>query len=378
MTNILKRIGALLIAACIFGACDGAGAGNVEHKPVGGAAPANIAAPSQVVLLPKSYREKDEWRDVNEMCGYLGKSVEYIMNNRKTEDGSLCSYDYVKKDGAERLFFYPDVPNYSMLALLAPLAEEEEPRSQAVLARKYNNGSLARNAEEGKEIYGREAERRDSDGIGGGYYLYAFDDGVEARFYVASDESGRWVGIAVCHAGVDDTALEKFASGFGDGYGAWKEAISDDVILDAKESEKPEWEGARRFMSYIGRSFDEIKAEFPTLEPYYIDDPNAQMCEHGLKDEKTGLSFGAPLNKDACTYCAVPYDALLDGLIREDGTVAREDLLTYWPASHGWSNADGSCDTSHYSFRFDGIEIYVPADNTDGILPEGTEISIFG
>ncbi|MDR0570227.1 MAG: hypothetical protein LBG71_03270 [Clostridiales Family XIII bacterium] len=322
------------------------------------------ALPQTPSLKSDESDESDEsgknWECVERLSRYLGRSIDDILYGGEES----CEIAYVKENATEYIFL--ETPSTSTVrAIFDGPVWDGNSRCKAVLARDYQ--SAAQDLEYVKKQYGNNMEWRETGGSRG-YCAYAFKEGAEARIYPVSGGTRDWLGIIVCETGAEDMDFEKYLT-----VHPFKsvDGIPQYRVIDVAEREKPEWENARRFMSYIGKSFEEIKADFPNLEHY----EDSEYEEYGMTDKETGAIFIDDGGNGRCSYCEIPQGFFFEGLLREDGTASREDLMSYWPVEHAWYKTDG-CAGSWYKFLFDDMGISLRSYWADGSIYSGGTVYI--
>jgi hypothetical protein len=130
-------------------------------------------------------------------------------------------------------------------------------------------------------------------------------------------------------------------------------------LLDTELLTRPEWSAVGKYISYLGKTWDEIKKDYPETE--YLEE-----YWYGV-DPKTKIRFVLPIDS-TCVGVYVPIKMLFP---ETEGTLSRKEFTDIFHANHTWNVDEYTC----YIYEFPGINIYIHS-KLDGSVSEDTFVQI--
>lgn len=295
-------------------------------------------------LNPTESEEAPERTYINELIGaYLGKSATEIVS----KTGYQASY--IKIGDRESLILYDGGLDIRSLVFSQSVWNEDSQCIGIYVSKPSVRGypTLFESMFRIKEIFGKAATWRESENEWYPYYLYDFNDNTEVKFFTDDD------GVLL----QDGDLLIKYADA-----DIYRKPLTDayeDALLDAELLTRPEWSTVSKYMSYLGKTWSEIKKDYPETaynEEYW----------YGV-DPKTGIMFVLPID-GTCDELFVPIEMLFSEINR---TVSRKEFEEILNANHKWYVDE----STFYAYKFPGINIFI-SSKLDGTVLEDTLVEI--
>lgn len=295
-------------------------------------------------------KEKSTWEYLNGKIAYLGK------NALQTVSETGYQIDYKKIGESECLILHDGGVDICSLVFSDDVWDETS-RCTAVFVNNafYSRDpeALPENARQLKAMFGEPASRFDDANSGKTYYKYVFDD-IEIRFYTyETGELPAEKDILIKTVGTEIGFLPPVD-------------VYERVFIDIGRLERPEWEQVNKYAAYIGKTWDEVKTDYPDME---------YSSEYGCGiDKNTDTMFNFQSIKSTCENIYVPAGIFFSYI--KQWPITREVLVTHWLEDCGWyCEYGGDGPIYFYEYNFPDILISV-ASESDGTIPEKFFIGI--
>jgi hypothetical protein len=199
-----------------------------------------------------------------------------------------------------------------------------------------------------EEAYGEPTAWQETQNGESAFYQYLFDDNIEVRFYANSEGMLPDKNMLVKLADTDEL------------YGNIDFAYGEIDFLPPSTRDGNEWENMNRYISYMGKTLEEIHIDYPELEysteTFYYEDNNS------------GVRFAVSDN-NRCETVSVPASLILAGL--GENPVTRKRLSDNFKTGYSWY-VEEYC---FYLYVFEDFFIYIVSD-IDGTIPMNCSIDI--
>jgi hypothetical protein len=307
----------------------------------------DFSEPVSPALNPPEQREAPLWEYINDKTVYLGKSAFEIVSEIE------YSVDYKKVDGSERLILHDGSNIYSFVFSNDVWEDGSHCIGVYIVPSVHDLVMLPENTHQMKNMFREPSSWHGDESEGMAYYRYVFDN-IEIRFY--ADESGELLADGNMLVKTVDSEMgseppvDLYARAF----------------IDIEQREKIEWKPANNYIAYMGKTWNEVKSDYPNMEYSF-------EYMSGI-DPKTGIHFDFPDIESICEKIYIPVRTFFPDTMQRP--ITRETLVNQWTGNYAWYREyGGDGQGCFYVYNFSDFRIYI-ASEPDGTVPEDFFVNI--